>query len=107
SSRSSPFLASGSGRAEVNTTEPSGRKAAPVSPLAERVSRRGGAAPAGSSCHRAERNFVPSGATVATDVTRRDPSGESPTPEARGSASEVSRSEGVTPGTAGAHAGPG
>src|SRR5687767_12181968 len=93
SSRSSPFLAWGSGRAEVKITDPSGRKAALDSPLAERVNRRGGASPAGSSCHRADWNLVPSGATVETDVTRRDPSGERASPATRGRVRKESRSK--------------
>src|SRR5688572_11787566 len=93
SSRSSLFFASGSGRAEVKRREPSGRKAPLLSPLAERVRRRGGASPAGSSCQRAVWNLVPSGATVETDVTRRDPSGERASPETRGRARKESRSK--------------
>jgi hypothetical protein len=46
---------SGSGRAEVNRRSPDRVKTADDSPLAERVSRRAGASPAGSTSQRAVR----------------------------------------------------
>ena len=87
-------LASGSGRLDVNTSEPSGRNAAWLSPAADRVRRRGAAAPAGSTLQSAVRSDLPSGAGVATATTRRRPSGDSRSPDSRGMAEEVSKSKG-------------
>jgi hypothetical protein len=85
SSGSASGAASGSSRVEVNSSDPSGRKAALASPGAERVSRRGAAWPAGSSSHRALVSFLPSGPGVATEVTSRPPSGDRTRPATRGS----------------------
>ena len=87
-------LASGSGRAEVKTREPSGRKALLLSPTAERVRRRGAASPAGSTCHSAVRSFLPSGAGVATPTISREPSGERCSPDSRGRLTNWSKSKG-------------
>ena len=83
-SSSSSTSSSGSGRAEVNSSDPSGRKAAPPSPLALRVSRRAGASPAGSTSQSAVTYFVRLGFSVETAVTNLPPSGESTRPEPRG-----------------------
>ncbi len=56
-----------------------------ASPAAERVSRRAGAAPAGSTCHSEVAIFLPSGATPPTATTRRSPSGLRRSDERRGS----------------------
>jgi hypothetical protein len=61
-------------------------EAAPLSPLALRVSRRAGRSPAGSISHSAETYFVLSGPSVARLETSRVPSGESASPAARGRA---------------------
>ncbi len=50
---SSSPLPSGSGRAEVNSTSPSGVNTGLPSPLALRVRRRAGSAPVGSTSHSA------------------------------------------------------
>ena len=84
---------SGSGRVEVNSSEPSRAKAPTVSPGAERVSRAGGSAPVGSSRQIDERNFLPSGAGRCTAITSCVPSGDRRSPERRGSARCISRSK--------------
>src|SRR5664280_1241967 len=86
SSTRSAFFPAGSERLEVNTSEPSGRKAGAASPAADRVSRRSGRTPLGSSSHSAVTYLVRSGLSVPTDVTSRLPSGESASPAARGRA---------------------
>ncbi len=83
SSFSSP-VRSGSGRLEVKRSEPSRMKLPALSPGAERVSRRAGRRPDGSTSQRALAIFFPSGAGRATDTTSRFPSGERVSPERRG-----------------------
>ena len=96
--RRPPPWTSGSGRAEVNSSEPSGRNAAPLSPLALRVSRRAGRSPVGSTSHSAVTYLVRLGFSVCTAVTSRVPSGESARPEPRGRSTYASRSwKGVGP----------
>ena len=75
----------GSGRAEVNSSEPSGRKAAPASPFALRVRRRAGRSPAGSVSQSAVTYLVRLEFSVCTAVTSRVPSGDRVRPAPRGS----------------------
>ena len=93
----------GRARAEVNSSDPSGRKAALASPGAERVSRRGAASPAGSSSHRALRTSCRRGPAVATEVTRRAPSGERARPATRGRAQVMVEVEGRLGARVGGH----
>ncbi len=81
---SSSSSEAGSGRAEVNSSEPSGRNAAPPSPFALRVRRRAGRSPAGSTSHSAVTHLVRLGFSVWTAVTSRLPSGDSRSPAPRG-----------------------
>ena len=90
--RSGPSATSGSGRADVNSSVPSGVKAPSFSPSTERVRRRAGRAPVGSTSHRAVTKRVASGSRVCRPVTSRVPSGDSSSPPVRGSAWKASRS---------------
>ncbi len=89
---SSLSVACGFGRALTNSSDPSGRNAAPDSPLALRVSRRAGRRPSGSTSHSAVTYFVRLGSRVATAVTSLVPSGLSVSPPVRGNATYASRS---------------
>ncbi len=82
---SSSSSAVGSGRAEVNSSEPSGRKTGLPSPFALRVSRRAGSLPSGSTSHSEVTKRVRFGSSVCTAVTSRVPSGDRLSPAPRGS----------------------
>jgi hypothetical protein len=77
-------LAVGSGRAETNSSAPSGVNTGCDSPLPDLVNRRGSRAPAGSISHSADWYFLPSGPGCDTAVTRRVPSGARARPPSRG-----------------------
>lgn len=82
----------GSGRPEVKSRSPEGVKIAPPSPFAERVRRRAGCCPLGSTSQSAVVYAVLSVESVDTEVTRRVPSWESTRPPTRGRATYWSRS---------------
>ena len=77
--------APGSGRREVNSSDPSGRNRGLASPSADRVSRRGGPPP-GSIRHRLVRYFFPSALRVCTAAASQLPSGDSRSDPIRGMA---------------------
>jgi hypothetical protein len=87
-----PFSASGSGRAEVNSSEPSGAHAGADSPGALRVRRRAGRRPSGSTSHRADCHVVRSASRVCTATASRRPSAERASPATRGRATKAARS---------------
>ena len=88
-------VAVGSGRAEVNSSEPSGAQTGEDSPGALRVSRRAGRAPAGSTSHSADCHFFFAGSSVATETASREPSTDSASAPIRGSAAKsASRANG-------------
>jgi hypothetical protein len=83
----SPFsVAPGSGRAEVNSSEPSGAQAGEDSPGALRVSRWAGRSPAGWTSHSADCHFFFSASSVCTEIASRVPSADSASAPIRGSA---------------------
>ncbi len=89
----------GSGRSEVNSSAPSGRNAAPVSPSDENVSRIGSAAPAGSISHSELVYAERSASGAATVATRREPSRDKASAVTLGRPTKASRSsngEGVS-----------
>ena len=79
-------------REDVNRMLPSAANTGLPSPLSLRVSRRAGAAPAGSISHTALTNLAPSSSSPATVVTSRVPSGLSRSPAVRGRAWYAARS---------------
>ena len=81
-------VAPGSGRAEVNSSEPSGAQAGEDSPGALRVSRRAGRSPAGSTSHSADCHFFFSASRVCTETASRVPSADRARPPIRGSATK-------------------
>src|SRR5690554_5165256 len=89
---SSVLAASALGREEVKRRSPSGVKAGPDSPWADRVRRRAGLARVGYTSHSAVCTLVASWLTVETWVTRREPSGERTSPDIRGRRMYSSRS---------------
>jgi hypothetical protein len=96
----SPFsVAPGSGRAEVNSSEPSGAQAGEDSPGALRVSRWAGRSPLGSTSQSADCHFFFSASRVCTEIARRVPSADRARPPIRGRAMKsASRWNGVGPG---------
>src|SRR5690606_31314162 len=87
--------APGSGRVEVNSSEPSGAQTGEDSPGALRVSRRAGRSPAGSTSHSADCHFFPAASSVATEIASREPSSDSASAPMRGSAAKsASRAKG-------------
>ena len=83
---------SGSGREEVNSTVPSGPGRGPDSPFSDRVSRRAGSVPAGSSSHRADGVFAPCSSASWIAASTRPP-GSAATEASRGRRSSASGSE--------------
>jgi hypothetical protein len=99
-------FAPGTGRAEVNSSEPSGAHIGEDSPGALRVSRRARRAPSGSTSQSADCHFFPSASSVCTEMASRRPSGERANAPTRGRATKAARSaNGPLAGSAGAGAG--
>src|SRR3984885_7476251 len=85
------WSAPGSGRLEVNSSDPSGRKRGLASPSADLVSRRGGPPP-GSIRQTLVRYFLPSALRVWMAAASQPPSGESRSAPIRGIATKSPRS---------------
>ncbi len=85
------WLAPGSGRLDVNSSDPSGRNRGLASPSADRVSRRAGPPP-GSTRHRLVRYFFPSALSVCTAAASQSPSGDNRRAVTRGIAANSVRS---------------
>jgi hypothetical protein len=83
--------APGSGRFEVNSSDPSGRKRGLASPSADRVSRRAWP-PCGSIRHTLVRYFLPSALRVWIAAASQLPSGDSRSAPIRGIATKSPRS---------------
>ena len=90
-SPSGPFVAAGSGRLEVNSSDPSGRNRGLPSPSADLVSRRAGP-PCASIRQMLVRYFFLSALSVCIAAASQVPSGASRSAVTRGSATKPARS---------------